>query len=296
MSRIVYYISSHGFGHATRSVEVINCLSPIHEVEAVTAAPSWLIEKSLRRPCFIRALHHDCGIIQPDSFQQDLHSTLDEWHRLLDAYPAMAQAEVERLLASDTRLIVGDISPFAVAVAKLARLPVIIVANFSWDWIFSIFVDREPRFAEIIQRIADLYRETDLLLRTPLHGDLSVFPHIEDIPIIARRSELSVEEARRRLGLKPSDKVVLASFGGFGFDGIEPETLAKYPDWIFLTLRETLVGPPNVRLLDPVATHHPDAVQAADIALAKLGYGIVTECIAHQTPMIHPPPTRFSRT
>lgn len=293
MKKINYYISSHGFGHSTRAIEVINHIPSEIDVEIITNAPQWLFDYSVKRAFRLRTLDHDPGIAQIDCLRNDIERTYDCWSALLDRYPAMAEREAQRINEEGVDLAVGDISPFTIATAEKAGIPSVIVANFSWDWIFSVFLDRKPAFGGLIDRIAEYYRRAGLLLRTPLAGDLSVFPRIEDVPLIVRRSSRTREEARELFGLKKDDRVVLISFGGMGLSSIEREHLETFQDIVFLTFDRKLLGPPNVRYLPPGETYHPDAIQASDLALTKMGYGIVTECIAHQTPIAYPPRNEF---
>lgn len=293
MAKIIYYISGHGFGHATRAIEVINHLPPSVEVEIVTSVPEWLFKKSVYRSYRYREMRHDPGIIQQDALRQDVDRTLECWTRLLEKYPAMARAEAVRIQNGEARLTVGDVSPFAIAVAQAAGIPAVITANFTWDWIFTAFLESRPEFQKIIDSIAAYYREARLLLRTPLAGDLSVFPTIQDVPLIVRRSHLSREAAREHFRIPPDARVVLISFGGMGLRGLQSGHLARYADITFLVFDPDLSGPGNVRLLDAQTVYHPDAVRAADLVLAKLGYGIVTECIAHRVPIAHPPRADF---
>ncbi|RJP21599.1 MAG: hypothetical protein C4527_23170 [Candidatus Omnitrophota bacterium] len=293
MPRIRFYISSHGFGHSTREIAVISEIPEWIDVDIVTSAPQWLFQRSIKRRFHYQERRHDPGVVQFDCLHQDVESTYRTWRDLLDQYPAMVAEEASRFDEREPSLIVGDISPFATATAMAVHRPCVIIANFSWDWIFSALVKYNAKFQTIIDRIAAYYRETTLLLRTPLSGDLSVFPHIEDIPIIARRSNRSRLEARRGFGIEEHERVVLISFGGHEFEHIPVDRLAAHAEITFLTFNRRFAGPANVRFLDPYASYHPDAVRASDLVLTKMGYGIVTECIAHQTPMAYPPREDF---
>ncbi|MBI1390763.1 MAG: hypothetical protein GC154_20215 [bacterium] len=289
MKRIVYYISSHGFGHSTRAIEVINHVKDSVAVEIVTAAPQWLFEKSIGRPFTCHRLDHDPGIVQPDSVTMDLPSTAARWSALLEAYPALAQQEADRLGDCTETALAGDISPFTVAVARQVERPCAIVANFSWDWIFSPFVKDHPEFEPIIEGISVYYAQADWLLRTPSYGDLSVFPRAADIPWIARMARTPREEIRAGWGAGAGRRVAMISFGGMGLDGMRPETLARHEDWTFITFDRSLATAPNVVLADPQSAYHPDLVNAADLVVAKLGYGLVSECIAHGKPIAYLP-------
>ena len=48
---IVFYISSHGFGHASRAIEVINAIlarRPETRIGVRTAAPRWLFDLTVK--------------------------------------------------------------------------------------------------------------------------------------------------------------------------------------------------------------------------------------------------------
>ena len=204
MPRIVFYVTSHGFGHATREIEIINHIPEEIEVEIVTSVPEWLFQRSLHRRYSYHELCHDPGVVQRDSLAHDLPQTRIRWNETLDQYPVRVQHEMERWGGEFPDVVVGDISPFAVAVGLEAGKPSIMVANFSWDWIFPAFVPFDPSFEEIIERIKGYYRNTSLLLRTPLSGDLSIFPEIVDVPLITRRSRKTRPRARRAWSPSPA--------------------------------------------------------------------------------------------
>ncbi len=292
MPRVCFYISSHGFGHATRAIAVIAKIPAWIDVDVITSAPKWLFERSIPRPFRYRELCHDPGIVQFDCLHADVESTYACWSDLLNRYPQMAKEEAE-FYGNEAILIVGDISPFAAAVARETGSPCLIIANFSWDWIFTSFLKYNSNFQEIIDQIASYFQETTLLMRTPLAGDLSVFPNIVDIPLIVRMSPKSREHARKELGLENEHKSVLISFGGHDFEHVPVERLASHPEIVFMTFNQSFLGPSNVRFLDPYVTYHPDAIRATDLALTKMGYGIVTECIGHQVPIAYPPREDF---
>jgi L-arabinokinase len=113
------------------------------------------------------------------------------------------------------------------------------------------------------------------------------------VPLVARRPELSKEEARRRLdlGTRP---VVLLSFGGPGLPGIDLGAYGGLNGYRFLLTGSSGDGgaPSNLRRLDggeleAAGLEYPDLVGAADVVVTKPGYGIVTDCIGAGTRMVY---------
>ena len=147
---IAYFISPHGFGHATRAAAVmaaIQTLSPGAHFEIFTRAPEWLFQASLPGSFTYQSLMSDIGLVQRSPLQEDLPATLER----LEAFLPFDQALVKDLSAQvqelACRLIVCDIAPLGIAVAAQAGLPSVLVENFTWDWIYAGYLDSEPRFA-----------------------------------------------------------------------------------------------------------------------------------------------------
>jgi L-arabinokinase len=165
------------------------------------------------------------------------------------------------------------------------------MTNFSWDWIYRHLGARQPKLREAAARCADSYARAGLLLRLPFAGDMSTFPRIEDVPLVARQPRVPRAESRRRLGLG-GETVLLVSFGGFGLPGFDPRVLAPHRGLLFLTSDRLASPPPNVRVvgaaeLAALELGYPEMVGAADVVVTKPGYGIVADAIGAGVRMIY---------
>ena len=91
---IGFYISGHGFGHASRDIEVLNALgrlAPDLPVAVRTSAPKWLFDLTLTRPVDFTSRECDTGIVQIDSLSLDEAATVQRasaFHERLDAIAA----------------------------------------------------------------------------------------------------------------------------------------------------------------------------------------------------------------
>lgn len=284
---VAAYISSHGFGHATRCLEVLRHIPESIDIEIVGTTPLWLIESALQRPFRYHSLLHDIGIVQKTPLEQDIPETAARWTEMLSKYPAMAETEANRLRDRNVGLTLGDISPFSRAVSDCLNVPNIIVANFSWDWILAPHVNTVPQIEETIERMTTYFSRCDLMLKTDLDGDLSVFPHQERIPLVARSARQPRPETRVALGIDAETPLVLVSFGGHDQSAIPDNAFESYRDLTFLLLREGSPPAANVRTLRPDAWFHPDLMAACDVTFGKLGYGLVGEALSHRKPIFH---------
>ena len=305
---IAFYTSGHGFGHASRDVEVINVLgrmAPEVPVAVRTSAPRWLFDLTLTRSVDLATVECDTGVVQIDSLSLDEAETMrraEAFHADLDA---RAAGEAEWLKAAGARLVVADIPPLACLAAHRAGVPVVALGNFTWDWIYEGYADWATAGSTLLPRLRQAYSHADLALRLPMHGGFSSFKKVVDLPFIARRSQRDPSETRTRLGL-PDGPLVLLSFGGYGLHRIDLRKVATLEGYtVVLTADvtanrrgdETSAGEPmalpaNVRLLDERKLYedgfrYEDLVAAVDVVMTKPGYGIIAECVANDTALVY---------
>jgi L-arabinokinase len=291
---IAAYVSGHGFGHATRTAEVLRvlrALDPGVPLAVVSSAPARLFQSAVAGPLLTRALACDVGLAQRDALEIDEVETVRAWRRFMQGWPALVEAEADWLRGRGVRLVLGDVPPLACAAAAAAGVPCAVLANFSWDWIYRHYAQRWPALGEAADWAADAYRRATLLIKLPFAGDLSVFRRIAEIPLVARRPRVPRDEARRRLGLG-TQPVVLVSFGGIGLPGFDLDGLGSLRDFLFLTSEGPERLPPNVRrVLTPeweaLGLGYVDLVGAADVVLTKPGYGIVSDAIGAGCRMVY---------
>ncbi len=306
---IAFYISGHGFGHASRDVEVLNALgrlAPDVRVAVRTSAPRWLFDLTLTRPVDFHAGECDTGIVQIDSLSLDEAATVRraiEFHSRLEA---RAADEAEWLRAQGAHLVVADIPPLACAAAQAAGLPVVAVGNFTWDWIYDGYREWMPPGADLVERLGAAYAGTRLGLRLPMHGGFTTIPAVEDLPFIARRSQRDPVETRRHFEL-PDGPLVLLSFGGYGLQRIDLQAVTHLRDYTIVLTADVTANrrgddgtpavsprplPSNVRLLDERKVYddgwrYEDLVAAVDVVMTKPGYGIIAECVANDTALVY---------
>ncbi len=295
---LAVYVSGHGYGHATRTAEVlrhVRARAPKLKIVFNTSAPACLFERAVAAPVSVRSVSVGVGLVQRDALVIDEPASLAAWQRFAEGWDERVAAEAGWLRQSGARLVLADIPPLAFAAASAAGLPAIALGNFSWDWIYAHLAQRRPEFAAPAEQARAAYRTAAILLRLPFAGDLSAFPRIEDVPLVARRPRLEKREARRRLGLDER-RAVLLSFGGVGMPGLRLSGFGALADAQVLITTATAEGdgplPPNVRRLDgarldAAGLDYPDLVGAVDAVVTKPGYGIVSDCIGARTPLVY---------
>lgn len=280
-----FYISGHGFGHASRQIELIRTLLSERADARVlvrTAARTSLFDVVGGR-CVVEAAETDTGLAQVDSLRFDEDESARAAARFYARFDARVKDEGERLRRAGADVVVGDIPPLAFAAADCAGIPAVAIGNFTWDWIYSIYPAFDRLAPAVLPTIRRAYALTTTALRLPLHGGFEPMAAVtRDIPLIARRSTRDRADIRRVLGVGGAGPVVLPSFGAYGVS-LPLEALRASTRFTLLDPDRALTG----------GLRYQDLVAAADVVVSKPGYGIVSECIANGAALLYTSRGRF---
>lgn len=275
---VAFYISGHGFGHASRSIELINALvdrQPGLRVIVRTEAAAWLFRRTAHPGVELSPVQTDTGVVQIDSLRLDAAETIRRAHEFMAFFDQRVDAEVTFLRAHDVSLVVADLPPLGIAAARAAGVPAMAYGNFTWDWIYAGYAGGQT----VARAIAGVYADTTLALRLPMWGGFETMKNVRDIPFAARHSKKDPDEIRRALGIPLRERVALASFGGYGVAGASKPTIAGY----------YILWPGDVDedAMYEKGYRYEDLVRAVDVVVTKPGYGIISECIANDTALLY---------
>ncbi|KAG6649402.1 L-arabinokinase-like isoform X1 [Carya illinoinensis] len=285
-----YYVTGHGFGHATRVVEVVRHLILAgHDVHVVTGAPEFVFTSEIQSPrLFIRKVLLDCGAVQADALTVDRLASLEKYS-VTAVLPraSILETEVAWLNSIKADLVVSDVVPVACRAAADAGIRSVCVTNFSWDFIYAEYVmDAGNHHRSIVWEIAEDYSHCEFLIRLPGYCPMPAFRDVIDVPLVVRRLHRSRKEVRKELGIGEDVKLVILNFGGqpAGWN-LKEEYLPS--GWLCLVCgaSDTQDLPPNfVKLAKDAYT--PDLMAASDCMLGKIGYGTVSEALAYKLPFV----------
>lgn len=284
---VIFYVSGLGWGHATRTAEVIRefqRLRPDVQVYVRTLAPAHLFPEGVVHT----EVQVDPEVVEEESaLRIDTDASVRQLKLFLRRSGELVEAEERFVREKRARLIVADV-PF-VAGRIAPELPHVAIGNFTWDWIYSHMIC--PFDRPVIEEVRRAYAKFGDCLRLPLSQpeDWQVFGRVVDVPLIARKSKLSREESRRRMGFDGKKVAMLASRAAVD-EGALAKAARDMPDWTFVTMRPIASGENIVVRGDD---EYSDVLCAADAVVGKLGYGMASECIAAGTAILYPPREGF---
>jgi len=277
--RIAFFVSPHGFGHAARAAGVMEALAEIDsslQFDIFTTVPQWFFDSGNSFTFQYHRLLTDIGLVQKSPFLEDLPATIQKLKKLLPFNHKQIAASAEKIRQLKSALVICDISPMGLRVAKEAGVPSVLIENFTWDWIYRGYEKEElKKFDGYLQSVfseATYHIQTRPVCKVQ-DVDLTVGP-------VCRKIKTPPATIRMRLRLPDPCKLIMITAGGipkkYGFI----DKLKERTDIHFL-----IPGAGNskgnqgnlISLAENSAYFHPDLINAADAVIGKVGYSTLTE-------------------
>lgn len=284
---IVYYISSHGYGHGTRAADIIRALNTLDQpVIVISNLPLEFLRARMPSPLTaFRPGAFDVGLIQSDSIRADVDATFSAVQELYAREAELVAQECAYLQECNATAVVSDVAAIPITTAKQLGLPAVAVGNFSWDWIYAEL--NEERWQPYVQKFATAYAQTDLLLRLPFACPMDAFPCAIDVPLLAEPTVPDRETLAQLTGADATKPWVLISLVQVAWDDEAIRAIETLTDYEFFTVQPLSFPGTRLHCVDRQQMSFPQILASCDIAITKPGFGIVSECIANDTPIIY---------
>ncbi len=280
--QLAYFVTAHGFGHATRAGAVMAALrarDPGLHFHVFTQAPEWVFAETVGQGFTYHSAVTDVGLVQASALVEDVDATLERLDAFLPFEKHLVHQWGEWVRRLGCELVLCDIAPLGLAVAQAAGLPSVLIENFTWDWIYAGYLDRAPGLARHLETLRQAFTLADHHLQTdPLCGASARASAL--LPPIARRPRLDRLATRSALGLERHERMVLVTLGGVKGTLTFPVGSTSLADVVYVfpggaSERQRK----GQRLLLPFqsAVFHPDLIAASDAVIGKTGYSTVAE-------------------
>jgi L-arabinokinase len=307
-----FYVTGHGFGHATRSLGLVEHL--------ITSGFRVVIITSLNENFFFENLsielvdiHSylkvenrclDAGAIQYDPLKMEIIETLRNYFNTVHSkYDSLLEREIECLKTDRPDIVLTDATPLGCTAAKACGIKSLIVSNFTWDKIYKLMLESYllsntldeielKNFNEMIKKCEDDYSSSNYYFQLPGIMDVPTGYKGEVIssPLVSRKVKRSRGEIREHFNIPHDSYVAVLGFGG------QPKKHGAFNDemlpnnWVCLVLQsEGMVFPSKRFIPVPRNVYIPDILNASEVMLGKLGYGTVSECLSTKTPLVFVP-------
>ena len=290
--RLLWCVSDHGFGHATRTIALLR------EALRLRSGLSVLVQTGPKAaPLFVASFRADPRVavvvgasdpgllMEGGSLRVDFEATQQAWTSWAGAWPGWVDwLASETAHAGGCDAVVADVTPPALRLADRLDVPGLLIGNFTWT---DLLVGLPSPLRETIR---DAQGRARASLCYPFHSPFDGAPTPEPLPLVARRPTRTREAIRRLLGASDEPLIYLSA------------GQSSSPDELW-----ELAGSVRARLLVPWNAPHvqsgldaagavlripgedpegQDFIAASDLVLGKVGYGTLSESLSCGVPMV----------
>jgi len=279
--KVACFITPHGYGHAARASAVMTAIherAPDVQFEIFTAVPPFLFRETLGGDFKCHHVMTDVGLFQKTPLEEDLDRTVEHLDAFLPFDAGLVKGLAETVTASRCRLVLCDIAPLGIAVAREAGVPSVLMENFTWDWIYEGYLEECREIQRHIDYLKSFFTRADYHIQTapvcdPGSADLTTGP-------VAREPRMLKEEIRGALKIPKDARAVLISMGGVPARYEMPKQGNAPSDLFFIMpgTTETIRREDNfIMLPHQSGFYHPDLIRASDAVVTKTGYSTLAE-------------------
>ncbi|KAG0265654.1 hypothetical protein BG011_004253 [Mortierella polycephala] len=194
-----YYVSGHGFGHATRVNQIITELlkstttaTSQHTIYIVSDAPQFIFQDVIALGAIYRNAKIDAGVVQPLAYSVDRQKTIEGVKNFLSRREEMIQLEVSWLAQVGADCVLADAPFLPCAAASAYGIPACLITNFTFDEVYRFLSEGDDLDEDVIA-CADAalrdYKKASLLLRLP--GSIDIPSFEDEILAMVSSSETS---------------------------------------------------------------------------------------------------------
>jgi hypothetical protein len=271
--RILWHISSHGWGHGARQRELIRHLrltQPGVHITVASDIPRWFWRSSAV-DAFVQG--SPSPVIIEKNGDIDYGATRRHFLDFTGSIGELLKREAAAQAALKPDLVITDIDPLPVKAAEINRIPAFGISNFTWDRVMGeMFSDLGEQSAPI----TGMYSH-GVYLKLPMGPDHSPFHSTVNVPLLRAGPPGNPEIVKHLL---PRGKICLVALRElpcgisfqmpYGFTAVSslPEPLCT-----------NCMNITPEKLAEDEADF-ADLLAASDVVVSKPGYGIVSQILA----------------
>lgn len=276
---IAFFISDHGFGHASRNIPIIRYILEVTKDIRV------IIKTGKNQGRFIRDLVGDFDgrvsyffepmdvglVLKEHSLDVDSEKLEEKVQGYISSFKEKVSKENEFLHYNNVNLIVSDIVPWVLKSAKELNITSILISNFTWIEIY-----KEHLSKEICDKYIECYKLADKALFYELYMEemKNYIENYEEVSLCSREFDLEKADKIKKNFKRP---IVYLSVGR-SVD-LQKEIDVSNLEYDFIVTDGINLKGHNVYYLPKETPNTHDYLMASDFVITKAGWGTVSEAL-----------------
>lgn len=276
---IAFYISDHGFGHASRNIPIIRYILEVYKNIKI------IVKTGKAQGEFIKDLidDHNCRvsyyfeqmdvglILKEGSLDMDVKSLEGRVKLYIDSFNKKIRKESQFLHYNNVDLIVSDIVPWVFKCSKNLNIQNILITNFTWVEIYKEYLSKE-----IVDEYVSCYSLADKALFYELYME-DMKDYIEEYEEVSLCSRKFNVEQVDKIKNSFNKKIVYISVGrSVDLKGKIDVSNLNYD---FIVTDGIKITGHNVHYLNKETLNTQDYLMASDFVITKAGWGTISEAL-----------------
>lgn len=283
---IIYYISGTGWGHLTRSIQIIRELlkrniKVIVRTKQIKPLKYYLKDEKVIPIELEEAIEPELPVEYPFDvtlIRENIKNALKEKEKWI-------RQEIKLFDRVKPVAVISDIIPWPFVISEKFSIPSFAVTNINW-WDELTFIIEEK--AEL-EEIKEAYEKCGLAFILPFESNNSVFKRILRVPLVKREINWDrVREKRKNLMVtyRPS-LIISVTLGGLYIKNqVLVDKMKRFLKSITQKIKNILIigdeafkteGATFVPVVE--FTEFQEIVATSDLVISKIGYGILSEMV-----------------
>jgi len=280
---IAFYISNHGFGHATRMAALINEYTKIGiYCHVMTNRPYYLFNDCDQRFLILRDIILDFGIIQQNWLEPNISATEASLESIINNNQGIIENEIDYCHRNNITIIIADIPFSSFEIAARANIFSVAVSNFDWHYIY----EKMQISSSILSKIKESYNKANLALRLPFSDEssMSAFSNTVRTGLLVRYKQDKRKEITINLNIDPQMLIVLIAFSNSEDLPLSIEQLLQNESICVLSTQKYIH--PRHREISP-DKDFSQLIASVDVIITKTGYSTLAEAVANNKLIIY---------
>ena len=278
--KYAFYITNHGFGHASRNVPIIKKIAMIDSnAEFVIKSDDIrcdFLKKNFVNESIKITYYDNCmetGLILKDG---TLVPDLERMNRIIlddmQNWDEYISKEIQFMKYWNPDIVIADVVCWAIKAAYESNIKTLLIGNFSWAQMYkSLYKDRA-----VWGRYEEYYKLADFAMWYQIHSpELHMYcENYEEVSLCARETNNDMVNIIKE---EHSQPIIFVSLGASA--EIEREINVNDLPYDFITTRGIKLMGNNVYELPLDIINTPDYIAASELVIAKGGWSTVSEIL-----------------
>jgi len=277
LKKILYYVTDHGKGHATRTIAIIRELERLGIQTIVRNSNSLdLLQKSLPNSKIIPGITDVGPAVKEDGLTIDVNKAKIEMGKWINSLDDFSEKEKNTISKIQPNLIISDISAMPFLASKKMKISSMAISNFSWYDCIDFLPTQD------LEKLKNAYDCADFAIQLPLGTKMDNFKEKYQSGMVARIPQRSRNEIRNQIGLKEKEYGVLYAMGGSN-----QEIICKNEQNVKIITMNSRIKSTEKVFNYSEWIEGQELVLASDLVICKCGYGIISECLTNGIPFLY---------